>query len=116
MHLKVLAREEEGGRRSRSINTRKDIEDGKQWCYPKAVPNEKQIRQIQACVAVIGTRCIYENFTYKFGDESYLQMSGVLIGACITMVAARLVMQSWSREYSNYLLRAGLRLPWGLCG
>ena len=49
--------------KSRSINTRKDVEDDKQWSYQKAVPNEKQIRQIQACVAEIGTRCIFESFT-----------------------------------------------------
>ena len=39
-------------------------------------------------------------------------MSGGPIEARITMVAARLVMHSWSRRYSGILLRAGLRLPY----
>ena len=98
--------------KSKNVNKRKDVEGDKQWCYPKAVPNEKQIRQIQARVAEIGTRCIFENFTYNFGGESYKQMRSGPIGARITMVAARLVMQSWSRKYSSILLRAGLRLPY----
>ena len=65
---------------------------------------------IVARVAEIGTRVIFENFTYQFGEDIFLQMSGGPIGARVTMAAARIVMQSWARSYQAILLKSGLRL------
>ena len=59
----------------------------------------------------IGTRFLFQNFTYKFGGNTYLHMSGGPIGARFTMAGSRQVMHSWARQYSGVLLRSGLRLP-----
>lgn len=100
------------GMKNRWVNSKKDEEKDEQWCYPKATPTDTQKRQIVSRVAEIGTRFLFQNFTYKFGGEMFQQMSGGPIGARITMCAARLVMQSWARSYSAVLLRSGLRLPY----
>jgi hypothetical protein len=97
------------GMKSKFMNSKKDEEE-KQWCYPKAVPNRRERKMIVARVAEIGTRAVFENFTYQFGEDIFQQMSGGPIGARVTMAAARIVMQSWSRSYRDILLRSGLRL------
>jgi hypothetical protein len=49
--------------KSKFINSKKDLEET-QWLYPKAQPNRREKRLIVARVAEIGTRFIFENFTY----------------------------------------------------
>ena len=97
------------GMKSKFVNSKKDQEE-KQWNYPKAQPNRQERKMIVARVAEIGTRVIFENFTYQFGEDIFLQKSGGPIGARVTRAAARIVMQSWSRAYKSILLRSGLRL------
>ena len=97
------------GMKSRFINSKKNEEEV-QWCYPRAQPTRLEKKMIVARVAEIGTRCIFENFTYQFGEDIFLQNSGGPIGARVTMAAARIVMQAWSRGYKSILLRSGLRL------
>ena len=104
------------GMKSKFMNSKKEEEE-KQWCYPRAEPTRKERKMIVARVAEIGTRVIFENFTYQFGEDIFVQMSGGPIGAGVTMAAARIVMQHWSRSYRDILLRSGLRLTdlSGLC-
>ena len=53
------------------------------------------------------TRFLFQNFTSQFGGKTFLQMSGGPIGARVTMAAARIVMNSWARQYSGVLIRSG---------
>ena len=99
----------QAGMKSKFVNSKKDLEE-KQWLFPKAQPNRKEKRMIVARVAEIGTRFIFENFTYQCGEDIFKQMSGGPIGARVTMAAARIVMQNWSRQYRDILLKSGIRL------
>ena len=99
----------QAGMKSKFINSKKNLEET-QWLYPRAQPDRKERRMIVARVAEIGTRMIFENFTYQFGGEIFVQKSGGPFGARVTMAAARIVMQAWSRSYQSILLRSGLRL------
>ena len=85
--------------------------DDDDWIYPQRKPTEKQERQIIGRVAKIGTRVVFENFVYRFGGEAYHQQHGGPIGACITMCAAKMLMQNWAEKYHGILIRAGLRIP-----
>ena len=51
--------------------------------------------EIVTRVAEIGTRAIFEHFTYKFDGKIYRQKDGSPIGARASMAASRLVMQDW---------------------
>ena len=62
-------------------------------------------------MAEIGTRVLFENFSYRFWGEAYHQQGGGPIGARITMSAAKMVMQSWADKYHGILIIAGLRIP-----
>ena len=97
------------GMKSKFVNSKKDLEE-MQWNFPKAQPNRKEKRMIVARVAEIGTRVVFENFSYQFGEDIFVQSSGGPIGARVTMAAARIVMQAWSRRYKSILLKSGLRL------
>ena len=96
--------------KSKWVNS-KDVLEDDDWTYPPIIPSEKQRRLIMGHVAEIGTRTIFENFCYQFSGKSYHQQEGGPIGARVTMCAARLVMQHWARNYSEILLKAGLRIP-----
>ena len=89
-----------------SKETEKDLES--RWVFPNKNPTEKQIRKIAARVCEIATRILFENFTYQFGGETYLQLEGGPIGARVTMCVARLVMQEWGEQYMNILIDAQL--------
>ena len=97
------------GMKSKFINSKEELED-KQWCYPRAKPTRKERKMIIARVAEIGTRMIFENFTCQFAEDIFQQKSGGPIGARVTMAAARIYMQHWSREYREILTRSGLRI------
>ena len=78
------------------------------WIFPCKDYSEEEKREIIARCVEIGVRLIFENFSYKFGGETYRQEEGGPIGARVTMAAARLVMQSWSEIYREILVRSGL--------
>jgi hypothetical protein len=59
-------------------------------------------------MAEIGVRAVWDNFTYSFGGNTYLQKSGGPIGARLTMATARIVMQNWGRKYRGILSTCGL--------
>jgi hypothetical protein len=59
-------------------------------------------------MAEIGVRVVWDNFTYSFGGNTYLQKSGGPIGARLTMATARIVMQNWGRKYRGILSTCGL--------
>ena len=77
-----------------------------QWSFPKKEPTQQQIREIQARVAEIGTRFLFENFIYKFSQDNYHQQSGGPIGARVTMAAARIVMSDWGEKWRCILEKA----------
>ena len=88
--------------KSKELNSKK----GKiemQWSFPRREPTDLQIREIQARVAEIGVRFLFENFPYKFSGENYKQMSGGPIGARVTMAAARIVMSDWGEKWRHIL-------------
>ena len=74
-----------------------------QWQFPRAEPTPDQLREIQARCAEIGVRFLFENFSYKFAQESYRQTSGGPIGARVTMAAARIVMNDWGEKWGKML-------------
>ena len=51
---------------------------------------------------------IFNNFTYTFGGDLFVQLFGGPIGARITMAVARLVMQEWKEQYDKILERSGI--------
>ena len=54
----------------------------------------------------IGVVFFFNNFTYTFANEVFLQMFGGPIGARLTMAVARLVMQTWKDNYDEILERS----------
>ena len=60
------------GMKSKFVNSKRDEEET-QWYYPKAQPNRQERKMIVARVAEIGTRVIFENFTYQFGEDIFAQ-------------------------------------------
>ena len=78
------------------------------WVFPNPSPTEYQIRQIMGRVCEIAVRTIFENFSYKFGGETFQQSEGGPIGARMTMACARLVMQDWGESYRQILMEAKL--------
>ena len=96
--------------KSKWVNSKEILADN-DWIYPQVQPTERQRRQVIGMVAEIGTRVVFENFCYQFGGESFHQQGGGPIGARVTMCAAKMVMQNWSRKYMKILLKAGLRVP-----
>ena len=96
--------------KSKWVNCKEILEDD-DWVYPTGMYTEGQRRIVMGHVAEIGTRVVFENFCYRFGGVAYQQQAGGPIGARVTMCAARMVMQHWSRGYLKILLTAGLRVP-----
>ena len=58
----------------------------------------------------IGVRALFENFVYSFGGKNYLQLTRGPTGARVTMCAAAIVMQVWSRQYRAFLSKISLRV------
>ena len=56
----------------------------------------------------IAIRFFFDNFTYTFGRELYIQNFGGPIGARLTMCVARLVLQQWREDYSLLLREANI--------
>ena len=92
----------------KAVNDRSEEDDGEhQWVYPAREPTDKQKKMIISRCCEIGVRMVFENFTYKFGGQTYKQMEGRPIGARLTMCAARLVMMEWAEIYNNILAAGG---------
>ena len=97
------------GMKSKELNSKKgDIKE--KWNFPKKEPTKKQIREMQARIAEIGVRFLFENFVYKFSGENYHQQAGGPIGARVTMAAARIVMSDWGEKWRNILEGAGVMI------
>ena len=81
-----------------------------QWRFPKKeeMLTELEKRKIRARVAEIGVRVLFENFTYRWGGDTYKQSSGGPIGCRVTMAVSRLVMQDWAENYREVLDRSGV--------
>ena len=95
------------GMKSKELNSKKgEIE--MQWNFPKREPTETQIREMQARIAEIGVRFLFENFVYKFSGENYHQQAGGPIGARVTMAAARIVMSDWGERWRCIIEGAGV--------
>ena len=82
------------------------------WEWPARVPTEPEKSEMLARMGEIGLRTIFENFMYTFGGQNFLQLSGGPIEARVTMVAARIVIQDWSEQYSRILIKAKLEILW----
>ena len=95
--------------KNKEINSKKEKMETK-WCFSQTIPTEEQVREIAARVAEIVMRSIFENFTYKFGEQTFRQSSGGPIGARVTMAAARLVMQDWGENYRSSLERSKMEI------
>ena len=96
------------GMTGKAINDRKEDDPSYQWIFPKREPTDRQKRLIIARVAEIGVRVVFENFTYRFGGDTYKQREGGPIGARVTMAAARLVMQEWGETYLKIMQDSGI--------
>ena len=70
----------------------------------------EETRIIAARVIEIGTRTLFENHMYRFGDIVYKQEQGGSIGDRWTGSAAEIIMQDWSEKYKNILVRSGLEV------
>ena len=100
----------EPGMNNKFVNSSKETEDDleSRWVFPRKQPTQHQIRLIVGRVCEIALRAVFENFSSKFGGETYQQKEGGPIGARVTMAAARLVMQDWGESYMNILIDAKL--------
>ena len=63
-------------------------------------------RLLMGLAIEIGVVFFFNNFTYTFANQVFLQMFGGPIGARLTMAVARLVMQTWFEEYEKILDRS----------
>ena len=73
------------------------------WVWPEKEPNEKELNSLMAIMLEIAIKFFLDNFVYTFRGEKYLQRSGDLIGARLTLAIARLVMQDWWNKFSHIL-------------
>ena len=87
------------------------IRDGKivksSWVWPKNEPTKAEIRTLMAIMLELSIGFFFDNFTYCFGGDIYLQGSGGPIGARLTMAISRLVMQQWWDDFSVILPKSG---------
>ena len=100
----------EPGMSNRYVHSSKETEDdlNARWVFPNPNPTEHQIRLILGRVCEIAVRTIFQNFSYRFGGETFQQSEGGPIGARVTMACARLVMQDWGESYRRILTEAEL--------
>ena len=73
------------------------------WDWPDIEPNPNETRLLLSLALQIAVLFFFENFVYTFGGECFVQCGGGTIGARLTMALARLVMQSWSEEFTRIL-------------
>ena len=71
----------------------------------------EEILGVQARVIEIATRTLFENHTYRFGEQVYKQASGGSIGDRWTGAAAEIVMQDWAENYREILENSELHVP-----
>ena len=58
----------------------------------------------------IAIRTLWENYSYRFGGEIYLQKEGGPIGQRPTMAASRIVMNDFFKRYHEILKKAELKV------
>ena len=88
----------------KAVNDRSEEGDGEhQWVYPAREPTEKQKRMIVARCCEIGVRTVFENFTYKFGGETFKQMEGGPIGAQPNHVCSQVGHDGVGRDLLQHL-------------
>ena len=73
------------------------------WSWPEVILTRKDLRNLIGIALEISIKYFFENFTYTFGGEVYLQTFGGPIGARLTMCVARIVMQEWSDQFEKLL-------------
>jgi hypothetical protein len=64
--------------KSKEVNSKKSSKHGDiemQWSFPRREPTEHQIREMQARIAEIGVRFLFENFVSKFAGENFHQQA-----------------------------------------
>ena len=75
------------GRNNLEINSRDKMGDSYR-VWPKKEPTERHRQMMIARAAEIGSRTIFENFMFSFGEKKYLKAKGGPIGARVMMCAA----------------------------
>ena len=73
----------------------------------KDLSKDQLLEVVGRCVE-IAVRTVFQNFTYNFGGQIYLQRDGGPIGNRLTMACSRVVMQEWGEQYFSILKEAGL--------
>ena len=102
----------EPGIKNKQLNSKNSDDVEEIWEWPARVPTEPEKNEMLARMGEIGLRTIFENFMYTFGGQNFLQLSGGPIETRVTMVAARIVIQDWSEQYSRILIIAKLEILW----
>ena len=99
----------EPGMASEGLNKRKSkIEN--QWIFTRRIPTTEEKREMVGMVVEIAIRILWENYSYRFGGEIYLQKEGGPIGQRPTMAAARIVMNNFFKKYHEILKKANLKV------
>ena len=107
--VRKSARGTEPGMASEGLNKRKaKIEN--QWIFTKRNPTIEERREMVGMVLEIAIRILWENYSYRFGGEIYLQKEGGPIGQRPTMAASRIVMNDFFRKYHEILKKADLKV------
>ena len=79
-----------------------------QWIFPRKNPTEVEKKEMVGMVLEVAIRILWENYSYNFGGETFLQQEGGPIGQRPTMAASRIVMNCFFKKYQNILKKAGL--------
>ena len=82
------------GMSSKGMKNKEEMAE-KQWYFPRNNPTEEVRRCLRGMVTEIAVRILWENYSYSFGGEIYLQSEGGPIGQRPTMAASRLVVNEF---------------------
>ena len=85
-----------------------DLENKFRWPQFVDYIGEDEKRLLMGLAIEIGVVFFFNNFTYTFANEIFMQMFGGPIGARLTMAVARLVMQTWKEEYDKILEKSNI--------
>ena len=107
--IRKSTRGTEPGMASQSLNKRKYRTEN-QWIFTQKIPTQREKKEMVGMVLEIAIRTLWENYSYRFGGEIYLQKEGGPIGQRPTMAASRIVMNDFFRKYNAILLKAELRV------
>lgn len=76
------------------------------WTWPRVDIDENQTRELLSVAMEIAVKFFWENFSYTFNGENYIQNYGSPIEARLSMCIAHLIMQAWSANFSNFLFQS----------